>query len=475
MMQQMKKRITLIPPNVKHPGFKIRCTHCDTYVAKKCLGNGKDLSSCCHPEKLEYRSVVHLSNSKHGRKVKTHKTTNLNDAIIEHLRFRDEVKKGATPIAFPVSALPEQKAAQTNPDPNTPRLLIEWAAKFVAHMNDVDTPNHLKQNLSKEYLQEVEREIKRMCVCLSDRIELRSFDMQNLDDATVGFVCDYLLNVKKYSPRTFNKHMTTYTMFYGWWQKKTRQHGENFFAKVQHKKTKINPQTIENMQEFEALIGRLSYENGWVITTGKKKQKRQMYRPWLAKAFRIGLESGCRRQNLVHLRTSDIIEDDSGPIVLRIENIKVNNILHISDAGDKKLIYVPLTQSLKFLISGDYETFKATGIDNYLLAPEKHNRDQMADDISRGFSHFYRQLNTGRELEFGSLRKKYITEMEIFTGGRAEEITGHSNDRVLRHYRVPHLIAKAAREFQVYPKQIDRQMELTTARENGADEKTIEL
>ncbi len=475
MMSQMKKHVTPIPPNVKHPGFKIRCTHCDTYVTKTCLETSKDLAACSHPEKLEYRSVIHLPNTKHGRRVKTHDTTSLNEAIIAHLQFREKVLNLSQAIVVPPPIpLPTQQVSAA-PNGNEPRMLIEWAAKFIAHVNDVDTPNHLKQNLSKEYREEIEREIKRMCLCLSTHFNLRSFGMDNLDDAAVGHVCDYLTNVEKYAPRTFNKHMTTYTMFYGWWQKKIRHNGENLFGKVQHKKTEINPQTIENIEEFESLIALVSYDNGWIITTGKKKQKRQMYRPWLEKAFRIGLESGCRRQNLVYLRASDIIEDDSGPIVLRIENLKVNNLMHITDAGEKKIIYVPLTASLKSLVIDDYNAFKVSGVDNYLLAPEKENRKQMADDISRGFSHFYRQLNTGRELEFGSLRKKYITEMEIFTGGRAEEITGHSNDRVLRHYRVPHLIAKAAREFQVYPEQNDRQKELTAVRENRGPEKTIEL
>jgi integrase len=467
MMSQMKKHVTPIPPNVKHPGFKIRCTHCDTYVTKKCLENQRDLSACCHPEKLEYRSVIHLSNSKHGRKVKIHKTINLNEAIIEHLKFRAAVKSDAeiNPVKVVQPLSEEKKTPHVEIKSEEPRLLTEWAAKFIAHMNDIDTPNHLKQNLSKDYLEEIDREMKRMCVSLSKHIDIKAFEMQNLDDTAVGHVCDYLLNVKQYAPRTFNKHMTTYTMFYKWWQKKIRQNGENFFEKVQHKKAKTNPQTIESEKEFEALIAILKPENGFVIQ-GKRKQKRLLYRPYLEKAFRIGLESGVRRENLVYLKASDIIENDSDPVVLRIENIKVNNILHISDATDKKLIYVPLTANLKNLILDDYNEYKQTGIDKYLIAPETENRGQMADDISRAFSHYYRQLNTGKELKFGALRKAYITQMEIFTGGKAEEVTGHSNDRVLRHYRVPHLIAKAAREFVVYPKENNRQKELVAIRES---------
>lgn len=476
-MLTMKKHITPIPPNVKHPGFKIRCTECDTYVTKKCLKNQRDLSACCHPEKLEYRSVIHLPNTQHGRRVKTHETTNLNEAIIEHLKFREEVKSGEEEkpekkIEAPIAS--EQTPIKSVVENEAPHLFTEWAAGFVAYMQDVDVPNHLKQDLSKDYLEEIDREMKRMCVCLAGQVDIKSFTMQSLDDTTVGHVCDYLIDVKKYANRTFNKHMTTYTMFYNWWQKKTQRNGENFFEKVKHKKTELNPETIETVEEFESLIAQITPENGIIINQGQRKQKRSLYRPYLEKAFRIGLESGVRRENLVYLKTSDIIEDDSGPVVLRIENLKVNNILHIKNASDKKLIYVPLTASLKKLIIADYREYKKTEIDRYLVAPEAENRGQMADDISRAFSHYYRQLNTGKELKFGSLRKKYITEMEIFTGGRAEEVTGHSNDRVLRHYRVPQLIAKAAREFVVYPKENNRKKELGAIREKDMDEKTIE-
>lgn len=481
MMLRMEKHVTPIPPKIKHPGLKIRCTKCDTYVTKKCLENGKDLAACCSPERLEYRSVIHVPGTKHGRRVKTHHTTNLNEAIIAHLQFEEEVKAAGLPTRRMTAVFSPAVQQHTVPLPvaqpvplptlqTQPHLLVEWAARFVAFMRDVDVPNHLKQKLSGEYLEEIEREIKRMCVCLARHFDLATYSLEQLDDTAVGYVCDYLVDVKKYANRTFNKHMTTYSAFYEWWQKKTRQAGENFFRKVAHKKTELDPETIDNREEFEQLITILTPERG-IQLSGGKKHKRILYKPWLEKAFRIGLESGVRRENLVYLSTEDIIEDETGPIVMRIENLKVNKLMHIAETADRKLIYVPLTHNLKELIIADYKDYKRTGKNRFLVAPDRENREVMADDISRAFSHYYRQLNTGKELKFGALRKKYITEMEIFTGGRAEEVTGHSNDRVLRHYRVPKLIAKAAREFQVYRKEDSREEEMRTVRRSAASRK----
>lgn len=471
MISQMKKHITPIPPNVKHPGLKIRCTFCDTYVTTTCLQNGKSLSACSNPSCLEYRSVIHLPNSKHGRRVKTHKTTNLNEAIVEHIKFRDGVK-GAAAEEKIVEAIPEKKATTTTQEPAKPaepRLLTEWAALFMSHMRDVDTPSHLKQNLSKEYLAELDREMKRLCVCLSKHVDIRSYPITSIDDTAVGIVCDYLIEEKNFSNRTFNKHINTYATFYAWWQKKTRYGGENFFSKVNRKDIFPDPQTFDNAEEFEAFLSKITPENGYRLYPGTQNDKRTVYRPWLKQAYQIALETGARRENLVLLKTSDVIEDETGPVVLRIENIKVNNIMHLVTEEEKRYIPVPITENLKKLIADVYEKYKTTGEDQYLVAPEvtEGRESAMLDIISRAFSHYYKQLNTGKELTFGSLRKAYTTQMEIFTGGRAETVTGHSNRKVLRHYVVPEIVARAARGFSVFPQIDDRHKELKEARKKS--------
>lgn len=470
MMSRMKKHVTPIPPNVKHPGLKIRCTFCDTYVTTTCLQNGKNLTACSNPSCLEYRSVIHLPKSKHGRRVKTHKTTNLNEAIVEHIKFRDEVK-GTAAEEKTVEIVPEKKAVietQELAKPITgPRLLTEWAALFMSHMRDVDTPSHLKQNLSKDYLAELDREMKRLCVCLSKQVDIRTFPISSIDDTAVGLVCDFLIEEKQFSNRTFNKHINTYATFYGWWQKKTRYGGENFFSKVNRKDVFPNPQTFDNAEEFEAFLNQITPENGYRSYPGTQKDKRSVYRPWLKQAYRIALETGARRENLVLLKTSDVIEDETGPVVLRIENIKVNNIMHLVTEEEKRYIPVPITENLKKLIADVYERYKATSEDQYLVAPEvtEGRESAMLDIISRAFSHYYKQLKNGKELTFGALRKAYITQMEIFTGGKAEAVTAHSNRKVLQHYVVPEIVARAARGFSVFPQSETRKQELILVRE----------
>ena len=82
----------------------------------------------------------------------------------------------------------------------------------------------------------------------------------------------------------------------------------------------------------------------------------------------------------------------------------------------------------------------------------------MSDILSRGFSHYYNQLKTGRKLTFKCLRKTYITNLEIYMGnGNTKSITGHSDNQVIeRNYIDKKEIAKSAMNFEVFSKKVDR-------------------
>jgi hypothetical protein len=128
-----------------------------------------------------------------------------------------------------------------------------------------------------------------------------------------------------------------------------------------------------------------------------------------------------------------------------------------------------------------YEKYKDT--DKFILAPEiKNERNRvMADCLSRGFTHYYDQLNTGRKLTFKSLRKTYITNLQIYFSGNGDtkSITGHSDNQVIeRNYIDKKEIAKAAQGFKVFSKEGERSDELKDARtvsRNITQEKNREI
>ena len=82
--------------------------------------------------------------------------------------------------------------------------------------------------------------------------------------------------------------------------------------------------------------------------------------------------------------------------------------------------------------------------DYYLVAPGKtENRETLKNQMSKGFSHYYDQLKTGRNLTFKCLRKTYITHLALSLGLNARVITRHSGDNVLiKHYLLCNLFLK---------------------------------
>ena len=194
-----------------------------------------------------------------------------------------------------------------------------------------------------------------------------------------------------------------------------------------------------------------------------------MYRPYLADAIRLALESGRRREEIVNMRFSDIVPDNDGFSFIKVEDRKVNRIRNRTRQEDKKYVLVPVTDSLqKLLFELGLEQYRDT--DNYILAPdEKISRGRiMCDALSRGFSHYYAQLNTGKELSFKCLRKTYLSQLQVFTQGNAKIISGHSDDAVLeKFYLDKSVIAKAAKGFVVFPKADERKQELQQIRSNG--------
>jgi len=60
------------------------------------------------------------------------------------------------------------------------------------------------------------------------------------------------------------------------------------------------------------------------------------------------------------------------------------------------------------------------GTEDYILdrKDSKATDKTLMDQISKGFSHFYGLLNTGKQIQFKHLRKTYLTYLQIEMGFR---------------------------------------------------------
>lgn len=103
----------------------------------------------------------------------------------------------------------------------------------------------------------------------------------------------------------------------------------------------------------------------------------------------------------------------------------------------------PVRPTVETIINKEYED---------LLAPEKmSNGETLKNQMSKGFSHYYYQLSTGRKLTFKCLCKTYITQLVLSLGLNARVITRHSGeDVIIKHYLDQKVISKVAEDFEVF-------------------------
>jgi integrase len=166
----------------------------------------------------------------------------------------------------------------------------------------------------------------------------------------------------------------------------------------------------------------------------------------------LALLTGRRREETVSMRFNGIIENTDGELIsIRVDDFKVNRSNDLSMKEAKKSIYVPIISPLKnLLLKLGYQENK--GKDKYILAPdETMKRRTIMDFISKSFTHYYKQLNTGKDIKFYDLRKTYISHLYAKHGEKAKIITKHSGEDVmLNHYIDDKVIAEVAMDFELF-------------------------
>lgn len=453
-----------IPPSKKWKGLTVFCYKCKTNVSETCKETEKPLQRCPFGEKHAFKVYSYIPRTK-IRKTKKLDTRDVNNAIKLAIEFDQEVKGTVAPRGV----ITENKKISNVPN-QTPRLLIHALSRYVGFLNNENVPTQLKEERSTDYVKDIERKLKYLVESLKKKgYDTATFQVDDLNDKVVGDVYDHLKEENKFSPRTFNKHFSYYTAFLKWFSEEYYP-VRGWFARVKKESVNSEPEAI-TQDENEALLKIITRENGIQKYESGVKEYRNFYRPYLKDAFRLALQTGSRREELINLKFNGINEENEGSGYIKVENYKVNHIQKRKTEEQKKYIYIPLTASLKELLNElGYEKYKGT--DNYILAPEidsKRNK-VLSDLLSRAFTHYYKQLNTGRNLTFKSYRKTYITNLKIYMGKGIKERTGHSTEDVIeKYYLARKELAKSAKDFEVFPKENRRKNELEKVRSHLAD------
>lgn len=447
-----------ISPKKKIKGLKIFCYECGTLVNGVCKKTGKDLSTCKFGDKQRYKVIVHVPGTKNERKVRILETRDYDEAVKQALEFQKEVKEGKAP-PVPVPVVKPQVQSKTY-------SLTGLMSRYVGYLNgDPEiVPEYKRKVRSKSHLWDVEKAFKTFAIALKKNgYDVNALRVDEVDEAMLGKLHEYLTRDLQAGNATYNRTFTVLTSFYNYLNSEGYQL-RNPFASVPRKAIASRIETISK-DEYDRLLEIVQKPELGIQKLGKGVEK-NLYKPWVKDAIELGLNTGRRNEEIARMKWNEVYEDEqSVPQYIRVPDFKVNRQKGNTE-DNLKYIYVPVTDELNDLLERiGYGKYKHT--DKYILAPEEEmERNTIRKFFSRSFTHYYKQLHTGRNLNFKVLRKTYITQLTKFMGmDNAQLITKHSGTEVMKkHYIDQKTIAEAAKNFKMFGEKKGREEEVKKIR-----------
>lgn len=433
-----------IPPSKRsRNGLTVYCNKCKKSVTDLCGKTGKPLKQCRFGKDHRFKAIYYLKGSERKERfTKILETRNLQDALIMAVLLQQEIQKA-----------PGQKNNKTEIESISQEItLVNAFAKYIAYLKNEDVPIHLQKNRSEAHVKDVEYTFGEMlrALHLAD-LRIEEFLLKELNDVTVGMIYSHFTE-KGISNRTHNKYFSYATSFLKWWDAEQFPI-RNWFARVTRKEIISDPKSITK-EEFSKLLEVTVPELGEVLYPGTVKPKRDYYRNYLPFAFKLGLLTRLRREELCILKRSNIKYDDSGNMThISVEDFKASRI---SKRQTPLLKYVPITVELGKLLEEEFVQ-RDVKDDDFLIAPElRESRVGLRDILSRGFTHFFNQTDSKRKLTFKALRKTYVTSLKMQMG-KVNSITNHSTEKVIdQHYIDREETAKRLKSFSVFEQASDK-------------------
>ncbi|WP_430409191.1 tyrosine-type recombinase/integrase [Kordia sp.] len=441
-------------PNKKHKGLYIYCSvdGCkknfswtnktiekdgkNVQIEPLCKLTNRKFSNCKNFQFHKYKSRLHVPGTKSGTISKVLDAENYKEAVVKAVDFENEFKgnvESSDEFEFNI----------------TRYYLLQSQKQYIYYLENIDVAEHKKVERSQKYIDEILFCLKLFNESLrSKKIKPKFFLIEKVTDIHVGYFHKYLLDFKGYKNKTYNNKMTAVKGFFKWAIKEYKLNVTNPFDDVKKRSTIVNKDTITK-NEFKELLEIISPESGFV-QVGKSRKNR--YKPYLKDGIELALHTGGRREEIVELKWNMIKVVDDEPSYIVVPNLKVlrQKGEGFNDNVAPKII--PITQSLKKLLLrlGYNENM---GSHEYILSPDrsKTSTNAIMNNLSKGFSHYYKQLNTDRNLQFKNLRKTYLTHLASTLGGEAKSLSSHSSDEVLqRHYINKKIVSKAVKEMEIF-------------------------
>jgi integrase len=389
-------------------GIHVKCLQCKRQVSAKCGLTGRKASSCPHPDKHRYNVVVVVPNSGGVRKSKILAARTYPVAIIEAQEFRKELSSnGWQPVKKRKEAV----------------YLFEFMAEYLNELEG-NTHEFKVRHRSSDHISDVTRVFKEFREAVrSGGFVFEIIKPQDVSDSHLALFHD-AMKEKGISQAYFNRKIVLLRGLYNWLHRSRGIVISNPFNRIQTKKTLKKDIRLITREQFSKVIAVTTEENGY------DTHMSNMYRSWLVTSFYLGLFTGVRREELLTLRFSNIVQIN-GVSMFQISNLKVNRIMSGSDEGRSK--YIPITSEIQQFLNNHCDFEENKNSDKLIIPRDETGSLYHAKNLmSRAFSHFSRVA--GYDLKFGVLRKTYLSKLFQIAGPNAKLFSGSSSEEVLRNH-----------------------------------------
>ena len=449
------RRINL-PPN-KHKGMLIYCSKCKksfswtkkttksnegkTVIQEPTCGeSGKKLSACSNFDKHKFKVRAHVPGTKSRKLTKILDTRSYNEAVIKSIEFQNE-------------CLEELKGNIDQGKITIKRIyLIDSQIEYLDYLTVVGVPEHQKVVRTNDYIKEIKNCLLLFNESLANaKINTKIMRLDRIDEIHVGYFHTFLLENMAYSNKTYNGKIGALRSFFKWAIKQYKLKIINPFEGVRNRTVSSENKTISK-KEFQDLLDIITPEKGLLQLGGKTKEVKQMYKEYLRDGIELCLHTGGRREEVVELKWNMIHEINGKPGYITINNFKVERRLGDGFNNNVTPKIIPITKGLMNILNRlGYEAKRNT--DEYIICPDRSNipSKSIMDNLSRGFTHYYNQLETGRKLQLKCLRKTYLTYLEAAMKGETKKLSSHTTNEVLhKHYIDEKVIHKAVKEVEIF-------------------------
>lgn len=414
----------------KFKGLIVFCNKCKRNIQNKQKGK-----KCSHPiDKQVYKAIVRTG-SGYERKTKILEAREFDKALKEFLEFKEQVQN-------------PELYQQANKQIHSP-YLKDAIAMYIDYMHDEDVPHHMEKHLTESYIKSTMTFLKEFVnFVVKMGANFNTYKLGSINDIVVGKYCDFL-DKKNGSNYTYNGKIKTMRIFFNYLIDKEDYDLKNVWKKVKLKSEKPTDISISDKDFFD-LLSVISPDNAYAQIG---KTHRFMYRRWLKDLIRLKAFTGRRNAELFAMRWNMIHYENDMPVYIGSPNIKVNKQQNNFDEKDFQYSYIPVGEEL-FELLIDLKLFENYDSDEYIIAPDDENRDNLEKHTSKYFSFFFKKLNRSYTRQLKHLRQTYITQEDMFLS-RGFSMQ-HSNYRTTsKHYIDKREVAKqmALHGFRIFPKQ----------------------